>query len=171
MKINIEIETPRLAIAEFAPEMTLSVRAASLDSDNREFMCDEVFETEETARAVVEYLISRYGTADGPFVYPVLLRSGDYLGHVEAVAIDRGWEVGYHIAEAYTGRGYATEALSAFVPFIMDKLGISTLYGICRADNAASRRVLEKCGFTLVFDGIGSYHGTEKHIRRYELKR
>jgi len=34
------------------------------------------------------------------------------------------WEVGYHIASKYTGNGYATEAVKAFVPLIMKRLNI-----------------------------------------------
>lgn len=138
----------------------------SLDAQNREFMPDEVFETESQARETIEYLSSRYDTETGPFVYAVMLND-ELIGHVEAVQISLGWEVGYHIAEAHTGHGYATEALSAFLLFIQNKLKTDILYGICRADNFASRRVLEKCGFKLDFDGEALYHGKMCLIRRY----
>lgn len=126
-----------------------------------------MFETPSAACEAVDFLTSCYENEDGPFVYAVLLRPGEYIGHVEAVRIDRGWEVGYHIAEAFTGCGYATEALAAFIPFIMRRLNTSELWGICRADNIASWRVLEKCGFVLEHEVEASYHGKIHMVRRY----
>jgi len=161
------IETERLLITEFNDEMAESVHRNSLDADNRRFVPDEVFETVEDARETVEYLIGCYQNVEGPFVYPVLLKNEDHIGHVQAAQADTGWEIGYHIAQEHTNRGYSTEALRAFLPFIMNKLGITWLYGICLADNTASIRVLEKCGFVLDFAGLSKYQGTEQLIRRY----
>jgi ribosomal-protein-alanine N-acetyltransferase len=167
MNYKIIATTPRIFITELAPCLADEVYRAALDASNREFLPDEVFETPAAARKAIEFLISRYSGEDGPFVYAVLLRPGEYVGHVEAVQIDHGWEVGYQVAEAYTGRGLATEALTAFIPYIMRRLGTDKLWGICRADNNASLRVLEKCGFELESEGEAVYHGKIHMIRRY----
>jgi RimJ/RimL family protein N-acetyltransferase len=53
---------------------------------------------------------------------------------------------GYVFARAAWGRGYATEALEAVVA-LAPSLGLSRLYALCHPEHAASRRVLEKCGF------------------------
>lgn len=174
MIYKITFYTRRLIIAQFSPYMAENwaerIGEVSRDAANRKFMPDEVFETTEQAREAVYKLISRYDSDDGPFVYPVLLGRTEYIGHIESVKIDRGWEVGYHIAEPFTGLGYASEALEAFAPYIKEKLRADVLYGICRADNAASRRVLEKCGFALEFEGEAQYHGVISRIRRYIFK-
>ena len=81
--------------------------------------------------------------------------------------IENGWEVGYHIAKAHTGHGYATEALMAFLPFIVDKLKITSIDGIVLEENIASHRVLEKCGFELIFKGTANYQGQPREVRRY----
>lgn len=167
MNYKIVAASPRIFIAELAPCLADEVHHASLDAANREFLPDEVFETPSAARKTIENLTSCYSREDGPFVYAVLLRPGEYIGHVEAVRIDRGWEVGYHIAEAYTGRGLATEALTAFIHYIMRRLGTDKLWGICRADNTATLRVLEKCGFELESEGEAVYHDKIRMIRRY----
>ena len=41
----MRIETERLVITEFSPEMAEDVHLNSLDEDNRRFVPDEVFET------------------------------------------------------------------------------------------------------------------------------
>ena len=66
------IETERLIITEFTPDMAEAVHENSLDDDNRRFVPDEVFETVEDAAETIEFLMSQYGGSEGPFVYPVL---------------------------------------------------------------------------------------------------
>ncbi len=99
--------------------MAETVHLNSLDEDNRKFVPDEVFETIQEAQDTINFLIECYKGTSGPFVYPILLDNGNNIGYVQAVPIDDEWEVGYHIAKKYTCKGYATEALRAFVPFII----------------------------------------------------
>ncbi len=162
------LETERLTITEFTPDMAQAVHMNSLDEDTRRFVPDEVFETVEDAADTIDFLTSQYGGTEGPLVYPVLTKDGANVGYVQAVPLDEGqWEVGYHIGGAYTKRGYATEAVSAFLPVIMQKLGIDKISGICVSENLASRRVMEKCGFRLEYEGEGEYQGEKRNIARY----
>jgi len=147
----VNIETKRLSITELTPDMAKSVHLNSLDNDNRRFVPDEVFKTMKAAEKAVATLISYYGQPSKPQVYAILLKeNGQQIGHVQAVPIKGEWEIGYHIAKTFAKKGYATEAVQAFLPEIMERLGIAEIYGICHADNIASRKVLEKCGFYLI---------------------
>lgn len=168
----LELKTERLIITVFTPEMAQAVHENSLDADNRRFLPDEVFETKEDAAETVAYLMAQYGKTDGPLVYPVLLRNGTPIGHVQAVPIEGGgWEIGYHVGQRYTNKGYAAEAVAAFLPAVMERLGIREITGVCAAENAASRRVMEKCGFALQFEGMGAYQGQDRPICRYLYRR
>jgi [ribosomal protein S5]-alanine N-acetyltransferase len=166
---TLNIETDRLLITVFDTGMSESVYLNSLDEDNRRFMLDEVFASAEEARSRILDLISRYESGYGPFVYPVLLQNGPQIGHVEAMKIDRGWEIGFHIGKPYTSRGYATEAVKSFLPVIMGQLGLSEIYGISHDTNIASKRVLQKCGFLLEYAGMGRIQGKNQPICRYKL--
>ena len=159
--MNKLVETDRLFITEMTADMAMDVHKNSLDEDIRRFVPDEVFETPEEAEETVEFLMSQYGTADGPLVYAVLLKDGEKnIGYVQLVPIGEGkWEIGYHVAKPYTRKGYATEAVTAFLPVMAEKVGINEVYGIRLLENAASGRVLEKCGFETFFVGEGDYHG------------
>lgn len=164
----MRIETQRLIITGFTMDMAEAVHVNSLDEDNRRFVPDEVFETVEEAADTVGFLMGVYENGDGPLVYPVLLKEGTYIGYVQAVPFDGGtWEVGYHIGGNYTKQGYATEAVKAFLPVIMPKLGISRMTGICLADNKASVKVMERCGFVKEFEGIGPYQGEDREICKF----
>ena len=160
------IETERLMITEFSMDMAQVVRENSVDEDNRRFVPDEVWETAEEAEETLDFLISQYGAFDGPLVYPIIVKETKAnIGYVQLCPIDDNkWEVGYHIAKKYTGNGYATEAVKAFLPLIAKQAGISEVFGICLAENKASLAVMKKCGFENVFTGIGKYQGVDREI-------
>lgn len=165
---RFELVTRRLVIRQLDAGLAGSIHAGSLDEDNRWFMPDEVFESAEEASAAIRQLMAFYETMDGPLVYAVFLKDNTHIGHVEAVPMDGGrWEVGYHIIKAFTGCGFATEAVAAFVPVILRRLRISLIEGNCDARNTASCRVLEKCGFSLVFDGIAVHQGRRAAVRKH----
>ena len=167
----MKIETERLIITEFDMSMAESVHINSLDEDNRRFVPDEVFETVEEAAETVEFLIGIYENGNGPLVYPVLLKDGTYIGYVQAVPFEDGtWEVGYHIGGNYTKQGYATEAVTAFLPVIMKQIGITEIAGICLAENKASVKVMERCGFSKLYEGMGNYQGQERMICKFVFK-
>lgn len=164
----MKIETERLIITEFTMDMAEAVHLNSLDEDNRRFVPDEVFETVEEAADTIGFLMGVYENRDGPLVYPVLKKDGTCMGYVQAVPLDDGtWEVGYHIGGNYTRQGYATEAVKAFLPVILPRLGITQIAGICLAENKASVKVMERCGFRKEFEGIGPYQGASRPICRY----
>ena len=159
----MRIETSRLVITDFRSDMAKVVHLGSLDEDTRRFLPDEVFETETIAAEVIADLMECYGGTEGPFVHPIMA-DGVYAGYAQLVPIESGWEIGYHIVREMTGRGYATEAVQAFLPVMMDRLSLTQVAGICDAENAASIRVLEKCGFARVFEGEALYHGEMKPV-------
>ena len=164
------IHTPRLVIRPLTQAMAPAVWQNSLDDDNRRFVPDEVFETLAEAEETVSFLISAYEGDEGPFVYAVM-KDGACIGYVQLCQVTEGWEIGYHIAAAHAGCGLATEALRAFLPFAMEKAHASCLFGVVLEENIASLRVLEKCGFRLVFQGEDLYQGKLRLIRRYVFDR
>jgi ribosomal-protein-alanine N-acetyltransferase len=60
--------------------------------------------------------------------------------------------VGYWLGETHIGQGYMTEALGEVREFTFRDLGLSRLEAGCLPENAASRRVLERCGFK--YEGV-----------------
>ena len=167
MNNNLIISGKRISITKMDESMYYDVHHNSLDEDNRRFVPDEVFETVEDAKEVVDQIIKFYESEEGPFIYAVI-RNEDKrnLGYVQLVYIGDGWEIGYHIAKEYTGQGYATEAVNLFLEHLKKATKLKEIYGIALADNFASRRVLEKCGFKLIYEGEGPYQGNTRKIIR-----
>ena len=78
----------------------------------------------------------------------VLKENSHIIGSVDYkyVPQDGVTEVGYGLNPAYTGRGYMTEALRAFLDFGRS-LGIRKVLADTLPDNLPSQRVLQRCGF------------------------
>ncbi|MBO4644241.1 MAG: GNAT family N-acetyltransferase [Alphaproteobacteria bacterium] len=76
------------------------------------------------------------------------LKDGTSVGNLCFKGLINGIaEIGYGITEAHQGRGYATEAVDAAVKWALKQSGVIRVEAETDPDNAASRRVLEKCGF------------------------
>ena len=162
------IETDRFIITEADESMVQVIHENSLDDDNRKFVPDEVFETIEDAQQIVQTFLKWYKQDRAPLVYPIILKNGENIGYVQAVPYGNvEWEIGYHVAKMHTKKGYATEAVKAFLPVIMERLRIDKIIGECLEENIASHFVLEKCGFALEFKGVGKYQGQSRNIRTY----
>jgi len=61
---------------------------------------------------------------------------------------ENDWEadIGFELAPAYWGQGYASEAASSMIDFGFRELQLHRISSWCIADNAASARVLERLG-------------------------
>jgi ribosomal-protein-alanine N-acetyltransferase len=66
------------------------------------------------------------------------------LSHFEDIAGQAETEIGYRLARAYWGRGYATEAARAVRDYAFGTLGLPRLISIIDPRNIASARVAEK---------------------------
>ena len=72
-------------------------------------------------------------------------------------------------------KGYATEGSKALVEAGFSERGVDRVFGHTMTVNAASRRVMEKCGMTLVhttpYDGPGPVEGAEHGEAEYAITR
>jgi len=101
-----------------------------------------------------------------------LAATGAYVGGASLNPAPEGLELGYWIGEPHWGRGYATEAAHALVDLAFRATGIERLHVSCRVLNAASRRVIHKCGFQYVGQGmIDSRVAGRVAVERYALDR
>ncbi|MET3133577.1 ribosomal-protein-alanine N-acetyltransferase [Oxalobacteraceae bacterium GrIS 1.11] len=80
----------------------------------------------------------------------MLNQDGLIVGRANLKDIDLGAgiaEVGYRMARQQAGNGLATGALRYLIDLARSQWGLARLSAYVTADNAASARVLEKCGF------------------------
>ena len=125
---------------------------------------------EREARAFVESTRER---ARAGCTYAVSLAdNGAFVGCAGLHPRPRGLELGYWIGEPYWGRGYATEAAHVLVDLAFRATAIDRLHASCRVINAASRRVIHKCGFQYAGQGmLESLAAGRVPVERYALDR
>ncbi|MGF1658698.1 MAG: GNAT family protein [Rubrimonas sp.] len=96
--------------------------------------------------------------ADGRATPLFLLRQSDgaLLGAATLDNIRRGpamcASLGYWIGAPHARQGYMTEAVGALRDHAFGPLGLSRIEAACLPENAASRAVLERCGFK--YEGV-----------------
>jgi RimJ/RimL family protein N-acetyltransferase len=143
------LETERLVLR--APRLEDAKAVAALANDRRI--------ADNTARIPHPYRLAHaesfIASLNRGSEFALLVTRGD-----EAIGVcgltgpeENALEVGYWIGAPFWGNGYATEALRAIIDHAFDTLGCEALQGGARVTNAASRRVLEKCGFQ--WTGVG----------------
>ncbi len=80
----------------------------------------------------------------------------------------QGYEISYQLfGTQHSGKGHATEAVDLLVRYLFGRKRVNRMQLNIHPDNAASKRVAEKCGFT--FEGLmrgcwfhqGEYHDLE----------
>ena len=127
----------------------------------------------EGIRAEIVEMESRApGGAGGWVQFTVEERDGGRLvGDVGISAVDGEpgvAKIGYTIAPAFQGRGYATEAVRALVDYAFGTLGAERVRAFAAAENVPSLRVAENVGLRLV-ERYEHRHGGQ--VVRYELGR
>ncbi|WP_316781519.1 GNAT family N-acetyltransferase [Streptomyces sasae] len=95
--------------------------------------------------------------------------AGEVLGRINLMDVaDGGADLGYRIAERATGRGLATSAVQELFELAANSYGLTTLRAAARVDNAASRAVLARTGFTVTGETTLSGLPGLTYLRRLE---
>jgi RimJ/RimL family protein N-acetyltransferase len=94
-----------------------------------------------------------HGTTDDDGGWFVTLADGRVIGDCGTL----GWtdedgrvEIGYGLAAPYRGEGYGTEAVRVLADWVAAQPGVTAVTAEVEVGNNASRRLLERLGFTLV---------------------
>lgn len=102
-------------------------------------------------RADAHWFIAQAMRAQGEKNYAIV-RNGEACGCIgvrPGEGVERhSAELGFWLGRAYWGEGIVTAAVRAIVPHALRELRLHRLYARVFADNPASMRVLERCGFT-----------------------
>lgn len=145
-----ELRTERLILRRYRPDDALSLcKELGSDPVMVQYSGWNPYATEEMARDTVNKFISSY--EDEHFYGWVIDFDDALFGTIGAYDFhDNQIEVGFSIARACWGRGYATEALKKVLEYLTENEGISCVTAWCASENMGSRRVLEKAGMRLV---------------------
>ena len=145
--------TTRLLLRPFVKEDAPVIFRLSREEPLRRHLPDQVYGSLEEAEEVIDLLAGAASREEWPFVLGITLKdTGELIGHVGLSQVEEGIEIGYAVAAAHQGKGYAAEAVAAFSRWAIEKFHLPRIWAILRADNAPSRRVLEKAGYRLKWE-------------------
>jgi RimJ/RimL family protein N-acetyltransferase len=129
-------------------------RRLSLDPDAARFFGWTVKQAREQPDAYYEDHMREWPTSwQNGKRFNLALRQvcdGEAVGSVELRPSGSEAEVSYCVDRALRRRGLASRALEAMLAWGVQALGLTVATLDCHVENIASRRVAEKCGFTLI---------------------
>lgn len=171
------LETPRLLLRDFLIEDWQALLAYQQEPDYLRYY-PWVSRTESDVRNFVR-LFRDWQEARPRYRYQlaiVLADSKEVIGNAGVRCPKEGSnlaELGYELAPAHWGNGYATEAAAALVSFAFEELKLQRLQANCNAENAASARVLSKLGFRMEWHEPGAvyFKGRWWDMLHYSLDR
>jgi len=147
---DVVIETARLRLRRPRAADVDAVHAYRSRPDVARHLSAGTWTREKTAAELAEYAASGFARPGDELVLLVeLLGTGEVVGEVGLVRMERGAEVGYVLHPEHGGRGLATEAVSAVVAAAFAD-GSSRVIARTDAANRASRALCERLGMTLV---------------------
>jgi RimJ/RimL family protein N-acetyltransferase len=176
---NIVLETPRLVLRQFTENDVDNLFNLNSDPEVMRYLTGgSPTPRQEIRDEILPFHLSVYGRLDrlGTWAAESSV-SGEFLGWFhfrpgpdsDITNID----LGYRLRRPAWNRGYATEGSRALISRGFTELGVERVFAHTMTLNAASRRVLEKCGLTLVgtipYDGPFDIEGVEQGQVEYAL--
>jgi RimJ/RimL family protein N-acetyltransferase/GNAT superfamily N-acetyltransferase len=150
-----ELRTPRLLIRPVRADDVDPLLERRNDPQVAELQAWVTPYPRERAESIVSEVLAMDGPVDGQWFMATIveLASDEVIGELVLHPTNelRTAEVGYSLSTRHWGKGYAAEALGAFVAWIVEALPVTRLAGMLHPDNRASAMVLERTGF--VFEG------------------
>lgn len=177
--MRVILSTPRLTIRQFTEDDVGNLLDLNSDPEVMRYLGRPV------PRQVLRDEIIPFHLA----VYQRLDRLGTWAAESAASGEFLGWfhfrpgpdgdisniDLGYRLRRSTWNKGYATEGSLALISMGFTSLGVQRVFAHTLTVNAASRRVLQKCGMTLVrttpYDGPDGdlIEGTEHGEVEYAL--
>lgn len=141
-----QVRTERLVLKPYSEADAKPIAALLTDPEiTKTFMVPE-FETAAQAEALARKLIAFSRIEDTVHLEYGVYLEGRLIGFINDCGAEHGEiEIGYVIAPAYQGKGYASEAVGAVIGELRE-MGFRKVTAGYFEENAASRRVMEKCG-------------------------
>jgi RimJ/RimL family protein N-acetyltransferase len=178
--MHIILETPRLVIRQFTEDDVDNLFNLNGDPEVMRYLTggrpiprDEIRDQIIPVHLSVYDRLDRLGTwaaesaATGEFLGWFHFRPGHGSDDITNV------ELGYRLHRSSWNKGYATEGSRALVSMGFTDLGVERVSAVTMTVNTASRRVMEKCGLTLVrtipYEGPYVIEGAEHGEVEYAL--
>ena len=176
--MHIILETPRLALRQFTEDDVANLFDLNNDPQVMRYITGgRPTPLEELRDEVIPFHLAVYERLDRLGTWAAESAAREFLGWFHfrpgPGADISNVDLGYRLRRSAWNQGYATEGSRALIRMGFTDLGVERVFGHTMTVNAASRRVLEKCGMTLVrttpYEGPDVIEGSEHGEVEYAL--
>jgi len=176
--MHIILETPRLALRQFTEDDVANLFDLNSDPEVMRYITGgRPTPLEELRDEVIPFHLAVYERLDRFGTWAAESAAREFLGWFHfrpgPGADISNVDLGYRLRRSAWNKGYATEGSRALIRMGFTDLGVERVFGHTMTVNAASRRVLEKCGMTLVrttpYEGPDVIEGSEHGEVEYAL--
>jgi len=146
----IELSTPRLTLRWMNQDDAEAHFAVFSDPEVVRYLGRGPWTDPAQAVEAIGKTLANYASGEGLRMGITLRDGGRLIGDASLFHFDdanRRCEIGYSLARAHWGQGYASEALEALLGYGFETLGLNRVEADIDPLNAGSGRVLEKLGF------------------------
>ncbi|MBK9416642.1 MAG: GNAT family N-acetyltransferase [Flavobacteriales bacterium] len=144
------LTTERLVLRELRPSDAEQVLAMRSDPEVMQHVNRPLAHTMDDALALIDLIHGR-GAAGESVQWAITVKENDgfigLIGFWRIVKEHHLAELGYTLARAHWGKGFASEAIAATLEFGFGTIGLHRVEAITRPRNTASVRALVKNGF------------------------
>lgn len=147
MKIPDIICGKRIYLRSYDKSDISFVSSMWFDEENGKFLSDP---TPEFIDDVFQKALDNIQDSLDGFYFIICLDSGEKIGSISTFPDEKGeeYDLGYCIHKDYWKNGFGSEAVDVLLQWIKDRGGKNVTAEVA-AENSASRRLLEKLGFTV----------------------
>jgi len=147
----MKITTDRLILREFTLQDTDRILEITKEDFILKWMPDWAMNREELA-GLLNWYISCYAEPENMRTMLAITEKSTsqvigMIGCGHKAEVNDEVEMAYFISEKYAGKGYMTEAASAFSKWVLENKKIEYLMAIVEPDNIPSEKIIKKCGF------------------------
>lgn len=178
--MHVILETPRLALRQFTEDDTENLFELNSDPEVMRYLNGGPTPREEIRDKIIPFHLSVYDRFDKLGTWAAeSVPAGEFLGwfHFRAGpgADVTNIDLGYRLRRSAWNKGYATEGSRALIRMGFTELGVKRVFAHTLTVNKASRRVMEKCGLTVIrtvmHEGSGVIESSEPGEVEYALTR
>jgi RimJ/RimL family protein N-acetyltransferase len=178
--VDIHLQTARLTLRQFTAGDEDNLVSLNSDPEVMRYLTGgrPVPGREEIRDEIIPFHLAAYGRHPGFGTWAADdIATGQFLGwfHLRPRGSDGAIDLGYRLHRSVWGNGYATEGSRALIDKGFTEHDIDGVVAETMTVNLASRRVMEKCGLTLI--GVNfvdePYHidGADQGHVEYQLTR
>jgi [ribosomal protein S5]-alanine N-acetyltransferase len=167
MKILTQITSERLIIRRFIPDdINLFKRFMQDNEATRYLNFTDEQKSPEAITALFENTIAEYDKETANCVLAIALaESNEYIGLLggKPLETEGEFEIFYNLLPEHWGRGYAAEAVTAFLNYMKAKTPYNKAVAYIHLGNTASIKLAERMGMTDEGEVIHDGHASKRY--------